>query len=135
MRSAIKAKKPNLPLAHLELEMSQEQTCPFCHPQCCKRRRVKKMAYNRLDPQVHHWFIPRNVLQRRIDSISIMVLKTFAVFLCNIGVISGNPVCLMGNSSFESPRCVVWVSVFKGKCGYIRRIKDCLRECYLLDSV
>jgi YD repeat-containing protein len=34
-------------------------------------RRVKKMAWNRPDPQAHHWLIPLKVLQCGLDSVFI----------------------------------------------------------------
>jgi hypothetical protein len=47
--------------------------------------RVKKMAYNRPDPQVHHWLIPHKVLQCSLDSISIRVSKRLAIFFMQLG--------------------------------------------------
>jgi hypothetical protein len=43
-------------------------------------RRVKKMAYNRPNPQVHHRFIPRKTLQCGVVSILIRFYQLLAIF-------------------------------------------------------
>ena len=48
-------------------------------------RRVEKMAYNRPDPQVHHWWIPHKVLQLGVDSIFIRVSQLLAIFFMQLG--------------------------------------------------
>jgi hypothetical protein len=43
------------------------------------------MAYNRLDPQVHHWLIPHKLLQCGLDSIFIRVSQLLAIFFMQLG--------------------------------------------------
>jgi hypothetical protein len=48
-------------------------------------RRVKKMACNRPNPQVHHWFIPHKVLQYVVDSIFTRGSQLLAIFFMQLG--------------------------------------------------
>jgi hypothetical protein len=43
------------------------------------------MAYNRPDPQVHHWLIPHKLLQCGLDSIFIRVSQLSAIFYMQLG--------------------------------------------------
>jgi hypothetical protein len=43
------------------------------------------MAYNRPDPQVHHWLIPHKLLQCGLDSICIRVSQLLAIFFMQLG--------------------------------------------------
>jgi hypothetical protein len=42
------------------------------------------MAYNRPDPQVHHWLIPHKLLQCGLDSIFIRVSQLSAIFFMQL---------------------------------------------------
>jgi hypothetical protein len=43
------------------------------------------MAYNRPEPQVHHWLIPHKLLQCGLDSIFIRVSQLSAIFFMQLG--------------------------------------------------
>ncbi len=45
---------------------------------------VKKMAYNRPDPQVHHWLIPRLGLKYRVSSMHIRLFNLLAIFFMQL---------------------------------------------------
>ena len=49
------------------------------------------MAYNRPDPQVHHWLIPHKLLQCGLDSIFIRVSQLSAIFFMQLGGIPSEP--------------------------------------------
>jgi DNA-binding transcriptional LysR family regulator len=55
-------------------------------PQYCQGRRVKKMAKNSPDPQVHHECIPRMVPQCKVFSRIITIFHPLAILLCNNGL-------------------------------------------------
>jgi hypothetical protein len=42
------------------------------------------MAYNRPDPQVHHWFIPRTYPQHAVNSMLTGVFSLFAIFFMQL---------------------------------------------------
>ncbi len=42
------------------------------------------MAYNRPDPQVHHWFIPRTYLQHAVNLMLTSVFSLFAIFFMQL---------------------------------------------------
>jgi hypothetical protein len=45
---------------------------------------VEKMAYNRPDPQVHHWFIPQTYLWHAVNSMLPTVFSLFAIFFMQL---------------------------------------------------
>jgi hypothetical protein len=45
---------------------------------------VEKMAYNRPDPQVHHWFIPQLYLWHAVNLMLTRIFTLFAIFFMQL---------------------------------------------------
>jgi hypothetical protein len=104
----------------------------------------KKMAYNRSDPQVHHWLITYKLLQCGLNSIFIRVSQLSAIFFMQLGGLSG----AASANGYPGPRLDGVAAYLRFKvmgvgceCASLRRLKpdlfnvrrDSDKECCLFE--